>query len=97
MDNRLSKYSAQKGKCFITGLPLKARDVHCHHKKPTFLGGTDEFQNLIIVHKDIHTLIHASLEGTVLRYVNRLRLHTKQIEKINQLRKLCKLERITIR
>ncbi|HGA1022416.1 TPA: group II intron reverse transcriptase/maturase [Bacillus cereus] len=97
MDNRLSKYSAQKGKCFITGLPLKARDVHCHHKKPTFLGGTDEFQNLIIVHKDIHTLIHASLEGTILRYVNRFRLHTKQIEKINQLRKLCKLERINIR
>ncbi|WP_270394543.1 group II intron reverse transcriptase/maturase [Bacillus paranthracis] len=97
MDNRLSKYSAQKGRCFITGLPLKARDVHCHHKKPTFLGGTDEFQNLIIVHKDIHTLIHASLEGTVLRYVNRFRLHTKQIKKINQLRKLCKLERITIR
>lgn len=97
MDNRLSKYSAQKGKCFITGIPLKAINVHCHHKKPTSLGGTDEFQNLVIVHKDIHILIHATREGTILKYVNRFNLHTKQIEKVNQLRKLCKLERITIR
>ncbi|MEW4286245.1 group II intron reverse transcriptase/maturase [Priestia koreensis] len=97
MDNRLSKYSAQKGRCHITGIPLKAVDVHCHHKIPTFLGGTDEFQNLVIVHKDIHTAIHATKEETILKYVNRFNLHTKQIEKLNQLRKLCKLERITIR
>lgn len=97
MDNRISKYSAQKGKCQITGLPLKAKNVHCHHKKPTSLGGTDEFQNLVIVHKDIHILLHATKEETVLKYVNRFNLHTKQIEKLNQLRKLCKLERITIR
>ncbi|PIE91755.1 group II intron reverse transcriptase/maturase [Bacillus fungorum] len=97
MDNRLSKYSAQKGRCNITGIPLKSADVHCHHKIPTSLGGTDEFRNLVIVHKDIHKAIHATREETILKYVNRFNLHTKQIEKLNQLRKLCKLERITIR
>lgn len=97
MDNRLSKYSAQKGRCHVTGVPLKAADVHCHHKMPTSLGGTDEFQNLVVVHKDIHIAIHATKEETILKYVNRFNLHTKQIEKLNQLRKLCKLERIIIR
>ncbi|MGN4669990.1 group II intron reverse transcriptase [Bacillus cereus group sp. MYBK234-1] len=97
MDNRLSKYSAQKGRCNITGIPLKSADAHCHHKIPTSLGGTDEFRNLVIVHKDIHKAIHATREETILKYVNRFNLHTKQIEKLNQLRKLCKLERITIR
>ncbi|MBF0706639.1 group II intron reverse transcriptase/maturase (plasmid) [Alkalihalobacillus hwajinpoensis] len=97
MDNRLSKYSAQKGKCHITGIPLKASDVHCHHKVPVGLGGTDEFNNLVIVHKDIHVAVHAIKEETIFKYVNRFSLHTKQIYKLNQLRKLCKLERITIR
>ncbi|MBP1932038.1 group II intron reverse transcriptase/maturase [Ammoniphilus resinae] len=60
MDNRLSRYSMQKGKCAITGIFLSAENVHCHHKVPVHLGGTDKFSNLIIIHKEIHTLIHAS-------------------------------------
>ena len=34
MDNRVSLYCAQQGKCAILGIPLKFEDIHCHHKKP---------------------------------------------------------------
>lgn len=58
MDNRISRYSMKKGNCEITGLFLQAQDVHCHHYIPLHLGGNDKFNNLRILHKDVHRLIH---------------------------------------
>ena len=58
MDNRISRYSMKKGNCEITGSFLQAQDVHCHHYIPLHLGGTDKFNNLRILHKDVHKLIH---------------------------------------
>ena len=58
MGNRISRYSMKMGKCEITGWDLTAYDVHCHHYKPKHLGGTDKFNNLRILHKDIHRLVH---------------------------------------
>ena len=34
MDNRVSLYAAQYGKCAITGAVLWIDEIHCHHKKP---------------------------------------------------------------
>lgn len=59
-DNRISLYAGQYGRCAVTGLKLCYVDVHCHHKIPKHKGGTDEYKNLIIVHRDIHKLIHAT-------------------------------------
>ncbi|AQY38559.1 group II intron reverse transcriptase/maturase [Bacillus thuringiensis] len=92
MDNRLSSYSMQKGKCAITGQFLTADKVHCHHKTPVTLGGSDTFKNLVIVHKDVHILIHATKEETIHKYKSILGLNSMQLRKINQLRGLCKLE-----
>lgn len=92
MDNRLSKFSMQKGLCHITKLALPAELVHCHHKLPLKLGGTDKFDNLIIIHKEIHKLIHATQPEIIQKIVDFFKLDTKQITKINQLRKLCNLE-----
>ncbi len=64
MDNRISKYSGQRGRCAVSQLFLLAREIHCHHIIPVSQGGTDKFNNLIIVHKDIHGLIHATKEET---------------------------------
>ncbi|HAP3021847.1 MULTISPECIES: HNH endonuclease [Enterococcus] len=33
--------------------------VHGHHIAPRVLGGTDDYQNIVIVHEWIHKLIHA--------------------------------------
>ena len=87
-DNRISKYIAQKGKCAVTGLPLIIGQMDCHHKQPKFLGGTDEYKNLIFILKDVHKLIHATDEKTVTKYIRRLRLDEQSKRKINELRRL---------
>lgn len=94
MDNRLSRYSMQKGLCAITKLPLTVDAVHCHHKLPRSLGGNDKFDNLVIVHKMIHTLIHAKKEETIKRVIEYFQLNAKQIVAVNKLRLNCKLEKI---
>lgn len=87
-DNRISKYIAQKGKCAVTGLPLTIGQMDCHHKRPKSLGGTDEYQNLIFISKDVHKLIHATDEKTITKYIRRLKLDEQSKRKINELRRL---------
>jgi RNA-directed DNA polymerase len=55
------------------------------------MGGTDEFNNLVIVHRDVHRLMHATSENTIERYRNVLQLNGKQLKKLNQFRKVCNL------
>lgn len=89
MDNRISLYCAQYGKCSITGIRFdSADDIHCHHKRPKHLGGKDNYDNLTLVHKDVHILIHATREDTILFYINMLRLNAEMVKKINALREL---------
>ncbi|MBQ3444163.1 MAG: HNH endonuclease [Selenomonadaceae bacterium] len=60
-DNRRSLYLAQKGKCAVTGKNFTfIEEIHCHHKIPKAKGGTDDYQNLILVTATIHKLIHAT-------------------------------------
>ncbi|MGC3362551.1 HNH endonuclease, partial [Enterococcus faecalis] len=47
------------GKCVVTGEFLTSEMVHGHHIAPRVLGGTDDYQNIVIVHEWIHKLIHA--------------------------------------
>jgi group II intron reverse transcriptase/maturase len=58
-DNRISKYSMQNGKDYVTGLFLKAEEVHCHHIIRIANGGNDKFSNLVIVSSVTHRLIHS--------------------------------------
>lgn len=89
MDNRVSLYAAQYGKCAITGAVLWIDEIHCHHKKPILQGGTDEYRNLVIVHAEVHKLIHATRQDTIIAYLNRLNLTKSQLEKLNKLRILA--------
>lgn len=91
LDNRISVFAAQNGQCAITGEILKAFNFHCHHKIPKHLGGSDEYNNLIIVSISVHRLIHAVEESVIQRNLEFIKPTAKQLEKINQLRKLCKL------
>lgn len=85
-DNRISLYAAQYGKCAVTGQIMNAHDIHCHHKVPVSMGGTDEYANLVLVLKDVHVLIHASSETTIKRYLCELKLEKSQLDKLNKLR-----------
>ena len=95
-DNRIALYVAQKGKCAVSGIALDANQVDCHHKKPLSLGGDDSYQNLIIVSDAVHILIHSSSERTIKKYLNDLQLNSKQLAKLNNLRKLAKMPQITL-
>ncbi len=57
----------KKGKCRICGKELELEEIYCHHIAPKELGGTDEYKNLIIVHIDIHKLIHSTDKKTKLQ------------------------------
>jgi group II intron reverse transcriptase/maturase len=86
MDNRISLYVAQYGKCAVTGWQLWTDEIYCHHKLPASMGGDDKYQNLIIVHPFVHKLIHASEEDTIREMLEALGLEKKQVEKVNKLR-----------
>ena len=85
-DNRISKYIAQKGICYVTGEPLILNDMELHHKKPKSLGGTDKYSNLVFVTKAVHKLIHATNEETIRKYLQQIKLTQESKDKVNKLR-----------
>ncbi|MFT9078501.1 MAG: HNH endonuclease signature motif containing protein [Ethanoligenens sp.] len=91
MDNRISLYSAQQGKCAVTEKELEFGEIHCHHKLPLNKGGTDRYQNLIIVHKLAHRLIHAVKRDTVIQLMNQLHLNKTMLMKLDKLRETAGL------
>lgn len=95
-DNRISLYAAQYGKCAVTGQLMNAHDIHCHHKVPVSVGGTDEYANLVLVLKNVHVLIHASSETTIKRYLSELKLDKSQLEKLNKLRAKAEMPSINL-
>ena len=94
LDNRISRYSMKLGKCEITNQFLPAHFVHCHHYLPVYLGGKDTFDNLRILHADVHALIHATNKMVIDKYLRELNLGPEQIAKINQYRTMCNLQEI---
>jgi RNA-directed DNA polymerase len=94
MDNRISRYSMKMGKCEITDTFLQASDVHCHHFIPIHLGGNDKFNNLRILHKEVHQLIHQTNSKTINILKKKLGITEPMIQKVNQYREKCELEPI---
>lgn len=94
-DNRISLFCAQWGKCAVTGIQFRtASEIHCHHIKPRQRGGGDEYANLLLVHENVHKLIHATRAETVNSLLQTLTLNDKQIQKVNELRKMAGLQSI---
>jgi 5-methylcytosine-specific restriction endonuclease McrA len=87
-DNRISLYVAQKGKCFVSGKLLEIDEIHCHHKKPKAKGGGDEYKNLLILHKDVHRLIHLKDEDKIYELEKELKLDESQNKKLLKLKSL---------
>ena len=85
-DNRISCFIAQYGKCNVTNKLLRYDEVHCHHKKLRSAGKDDSYGNLVIVHKDIHRLIHATDSKTISKYLRKYG-ETINFTKLNKLRK----------
>lgn len=89
-DNRISLFSAQWGKCAVTGKEFTiTEEIHCHHLVPREKGGTDKYDNLILVLEPIHKLIHAKTDEAVEKYKMICDLDKEQMGKLNKLRKLA--------
>ena len=88
-DNRLSKFVAQNGKCGITKQELSMSEVHCHHKIPWYVSKDNSYENLIILSKDVHELIHLKNVDAILNKISNLRLTEAQLKKVNELRKMA--------
>ena len=86
-DNRISLFSAQWGKCAITGKEFTSLDsIHCHHITPRSKGGTDKYHNLVLILLPVHKLIHATQESTIAHHLNILNLDENQLAKVNEYR-----------
>lgn len=97
MDNRISLYCSQYGKCAITGKWFDSiYEIHCHHKIPKHLGGKDDYENLMLIDKDVHVIIHAKKAETIERYTKKLDLKDGMFKKINVLRKISGNEEIAV-
>jgi group II intron reverse transcriptase/maturase len=93
-DNRIARFVAQYGRCAVTGDVLDMDDVHCHHKLPKAFFGGDEYENLVIVSKDIHVLIHATVRETIDFYLQKTKIDKAGLKKLNQFRKIMDLDLI---
>lgn len=94
VDNRISLYAAQYGKCAVTGKHLSKDEIHCHHKTPKCYGGDDRYENLVIVHSDVHILIHAKTQETIEKYMRIVQPTKERLKKLNKLRALARLPEI---
>jgi RNA-directed DNA polymerase len=82
------------GNCEITSTFLYANDVHCHHYIPLHLGGSNKFNNLRILHKDVHRLIHQTDKKTIDILIIKLGITRSMLQKINKYRQMCEMEQI---
>lgn len=96
INNRISHYIADNGKCYVTGRILTPSELHCHHKTPKKLGGGDEYRNLCLVHKTIHKLIHGTNRELITKWLEEMRISDDQLKKLNHLRQLAGNDLIVI-
>jgi hypothetical protein len=57
---RVSKYSCVKGISFLSGERVAVEDYHCHHIKPKYKGGTNDFDNLCVLSEAEHLILHST-------------------------------------
>lgn len=59
---KYSLWTKQKGKDPITNEPLNINEMDIHHIKPKKQDGTDEIENLILINRSTHKMIHSKKE-----------------------------------
>lgn len=85
-DNRISKYIAQRGKCYVTGNELGLTGWHCHHINPFHKSKDDSFNNLVILDENIHRLIHMTDNSKIKNTLSLHEIKGQKLKRINSLR-----------
>ena len=85
-DNRISLYIGQLGKCAITKEELEIGSMECHHIQPRSQGGLDNYNNLVLITKEVHKLIHSTQMETTNKYLKYIPSDKITLEKLNKFR-----------
>ena len=83
---RVAAYFVQNGRCYVTDTILKAGQRELHHRKPRKCDGKDEPENLILLAKAVHKMVHASNQEEFNIYWNQIPLTEEQLLMLNHLR-----------
>lgn len=92
--NYISRYAAQKGKCAITNRFLLLDEAEGHHINPKYKGGTDDYQNILVLSPEAHLLVRVTDSKIINNLLKELELDKKQLSKLNELRKIYGKETI---
>ena len=87
-DNRISLYVGQKGLCYISKKPLDIMSMAIRNRIPKNRGGTDKYQNLVLVSEEISNFIDEKDLLKATKYKEMIELDKKALNRINTLRKL---------
>ena len=85
-DNRISLYIGQVGKCAVTKEELTVGSMECHHIQPKSQGGLDNYNNLVLITKEVHKLIHSTQMETINKYLKYAPTDKVTLENLNKLR-----------
>lgn len=86
-ESKMSRILSQKGKCYITGKPLKYGELATHHITPVASRGGDEYENVIIIDDEVHKIIHFSkdIEEAKIRMLENYKLDKKKLKKFEEI------------
>ncbi|MEG0893487.1 MAG: HNH endonuclease signature motif containing protein [Oscillospiraceae bacterium] len=83
---RVAAYFVQQGRCYITGLPLEKGWRELHHRQPRYYGGEDIPENLILLNKTVHLMVHVWTTYEFNFLLQEFPLTAEQFRMVNQLR-----------
>ena len=92
-DNKISRASMCNMKCEISGIELEFNTLKCIHLNPKNNGGTDDYQNLRIIHSDVENLIYETNINIIDRY-KKLITNKKGLNTVNKIRSNRNLDKI---
>ena len=94
-DSRISLFSAQGGKCAISGDEFRsASEIVCWLKKPKINGGQERYQNMTLLHQRYLPLLEISDIAILKTLTKPLNMTSCQVSKVNRLREQAGLSAI---
>ena len=94
-DSRISLFSAQRGKCALSGeLFENAADIVCWLKTPAEFGGRERYQNMILFHRRFLPLLQRRPMNELKAIANALKTTKELMLKVNSLRERAGLSAI---
>ena len=83
---RMAAYFVQDGYCYVTHRRLEIGERELHHRLPRSLGGKDTPENLILLNRSVHRMVHSKNWQEYAEYAKSLNLTQAELALIGQLR-----------